>query len=452
MLAILSTLKKWASKRQTLKNRKAIIKKRGSHKLNIQTKENNGSPPKKLLIDVSIISRNDAGTGIQRVVRALFKELIIKNPSEYSIHPIAATLKKQYKYITWAGIAAPRNTEITINSGDIFLGLDLCTRIIPANYKQLTKWKEQGGNIYFIVYDILPILNPNWFPIKMQTRFRNWLKSISILADATICISPHTRQDLQIWIKDHYGITPEYLPSHIIPMGSNIEATIPSKGLPSNFSATITKIKFNKSALIVGTLEPRKGHNQILDAFEALWEKKSDALLVIVGRPGWKTEELQSRLINHRENNIRLFWINNASDEALLEIYKASTGLIIASLGEGFGLPIIEAQALNKPILARDLPVFRYMDHRNIEFFTAIESKDLADQIDNWLNKSIKNTFENPINNKHTTTQQQKTSPKWSDSVNVLLKHLKSESIDQSNSTLIGSQGNLEPCTTKNEK
>ena len=41
---------------------------------------------------------------------------------------------------------------------------------------------------------------------------------------------------------------------------------------------------------MVGTIEPRKGHSQSLDAFELLWSKGAPQRLVIVGKPGWMTE------------------------------------------------------------------------------------------------------------------------------------------------------------------
>ncbi|MHB9057032.1 MAG: glycosyltransferase family 4 protein [Paludibacteraceae bacterium] len=443
IFTILETLRSLTSKRKILDRRNIIIEKKAKHKANSQLEASQPNTQRKLLIDVSVISRNDARTGIQRVVRAIFSELIKNNPPGFSIHPIAATLKEQYRYISWAGIEAPTNKTISINEGDIFLGLDLCTRIIPKNLKQLSIWKEQGGHLYFIVYDILPVINPDWFPIKMGVRFSIWLKSIAILADATICISRNTQHDLQTWMNDCYGITPQCLPSHVIPMGSDIEATKPSIGLPPNFINIINKIKSNKSALMVGTLEPRKGHNQILDAFEALWEKNSDVLLVIVGVAGWKTEKLQRRLINHSERNNRLFWINDASDEALSELYSASTGLIIASFAEGFGLPILEALAQNKPILARDLSVFRFMNHGNIEFFTANDGKDITILIDEWLSKTKKSLYENPTNNEFITDQRNRSLFMWKDCVDSLLSHLGSSSTDPFPSTPTRSQGKV---------
>ncbi|TGV48416.1 glycosyltransferase, partial [Mesorhizobium sp. M2D.F.Ca.ET.160.01.1.1] len=58
--------------------------------------------------------------------------------------------------------------------------------------------------------------------------------------------------------------------------------------------------------LMVGTLEPRKGHRVALEAFEALWAEGADAELVIVGKIGWGISHLAHRIRNHAEFGKRL--------------------------------------------------------------------------------------------------------------------------------------------------
>ena len=77
--------------------------------------------------------------------------------------------------------------------------------------------------------------------------------------------------------------------------------------------------------LTVGTIEPRKGHAQVLDAFELLWKEGVDANLVIVGKQGWMVEALAKRLRSHPERNKCLFWLEGISDEYLENLYAAST-------------------------------------------------------------------------------------------------------------------------------
>ena len=119
---------------------------------------------------------------------------------------------------------------------------------------------------------------------------------------------------------------------------------------------------------MVGTIEPRKGHMQVLDAFDQLWSQGMDINLIIAGAEGWRhlrqdmrrtIPQIVARLRSHRERGRRLFWVNGPSDEYLEKIYATSSCLIAASEGEGFGLPLIEAARHKLPIIARDIPVFR---------------------------------------------------------------------------------------------
>ena len=137
--------------------------------------------------------------------------------------------------------------------------------------------------------------------------------------------------------------------------------------------------------LMVGTVEPRKGHQQVLEAFEILWRKGIEAKLVIVGKRGWKTEDFVERVKEHPELGNRVFWHKNATDEYLKQIYSVSTSLIAASEGEGFGLPLIEAAQHGLPIIARDLPVFREVAGEHAFYFKGLRPEDLATALTEWL-------------------------------------------------------------------
>jgi glycosyltransferase involved in cell wall biosynthesis len=145
---------------------------------------------------------------------------------------------------------------------------------------------------------------------------------------------------------------------------------------------------------MVGTVEPRKGYLQAIAAFEHLWNEGVDANIVIVGKEGWKDlpndlrrtiPEIVSRLRHHPELGRRLFWLEGISDEYLEKIYTASTCLIAASEGEGFGLPLIEAAQHKLPIIVRDIPVFREVAGNHAFYFSGKEPTDLAGAVVRWL-------------------------------------------------------------------
>jgi hypothetical protein len=134
---------------------------------------------------------------------------------------------------------------------------------------------------------------------------------------------------------------------------------------------------------MVGTLEPRKGYRQMLEAFEHLWSKGEDVQLVIVGRNGWLMEDFVARLEKHPEKGKKLFWLTEVSDEFLAKIYEACSCLLAASIDEGFGLPLIEAMHRGKPVLARDIEVFRETGRLNVAYF-----KDNKNKITDCIRKA----------------------------------------------------------------
>ena len=322
---------------------------------------------KQLLVDVSVIIRADARTGIQRVVRALLKQLLDNPPAGYEVRPVFASAEHNYHYAPESfslqqdkKIIIPIASKcVTVAADDVFLGLDLAAHVLPKHQTQLERWKRKGAKIHIVVYDLLPVLHPEWFHGKTTRNFYRWLRSVAIVADSAVCISKTVKADLSLWLIGKYAFATNTLPVNVIPMGCDIEASLPSKGLPENAKELLTQFKARPTALMVGTLEPRKGHGHVLDAFEHWWQNGGEANLLIVGKSGWKTEQLQARLLNHVKFEKNLFWLNNVSDQFLEKIYDACYGLILASEGEGFGLPLIEAMQHGKPVLARDLPVFR---------------------------------------------------------------------------------------------
>ena len=88
----------------------------------------------------------------------------------------------------------------------------------------------------------------------------------------------------------------------------------------------------------------------------------------------------------------RLFWLQSVSDQYLQQLYKVSAGLIAASYGEGFGLPLIEAAQYKIPVIARNIPVFREVAGEFAEYFDATSSDvELSDFLSDWLKRCEKN-------------------------------------------------------------
>ena len=120
-----------------------------------------------------------------------------------------------------------------------------------------------------------------------------------------------------------------------------------------------------------------------MDVFDKLWNKNIDVTLHIVGKVGWKVDELIKRINTHKEYNKRLFHFDEMNDKELDYCYKNSKILLSSSYIEGFGLPIVEGLNSQLPVLASDIPIHREVGGDKIGYFDINNSDDLIDNIKN---------------------------------------------------------------------
>ncbi|CAM4211513.1 glycosyltransferase family 4 protein [Bordetella muralis] len=348
---------------------------------------------RQLLLDISELVAHDAKTGIQRVVRSILNEWLEHPPAGYELAPIYARVDQPYRYARqyiaqMRGVSpAAELTDdlIEFSQRDVFLGLDLSPPIMLAHADFYQRLRRQGVQVKFVVHDLLA-LNPEYSEPPVIENYRRWLTEVVAESDGAICVSQVIEKELAAWLAS--APRPNRLRSFSTGWfhnGADLESSIPTSGMPGNARELLSAFRADPSFLMVGTLEPRKGHAQALEAFEVLWREECDANLVIVGKQGWKVAEFAEKLRSHPQSGRRLFWIEGASDEFLQEIYSACRCLLAASYAEGFGLPLIEAAKHKLPILARDIPVFHEVAGKHASYFNAKQGRDLADAIKQWL-------------------------------------------------------------------
>ena len=332
-------------------------------------------PISRVYADISVIHTNDAGTGIQRVVRSLRQHL-----------PAAMNLGTELEFLI---VRRQREGYVTMSAkplkgspDSLFFGLDFATDSVFHFRRELRNFKMAGGQLWFLVHDVLPISHPQWFTRASRLKYRRWMRVVATLGDGILCVSPVVADQLQVLLAERYGI--EQLPRILtIELGSNITPTdreLAVSELPS--ADGLEPSKFANAALVVGTLEPRKGHADVLAAFELLWAAGHEIPLVLIGRAGWNTADLQRKIRGHSQAGRQLFWLEDVGDQALHAAYRHCRLVIVPSLAEGYGLPLDEALALGSPVLARNLAVFgRHIDARISYFAEHADAASIADSI-----------------------------------------------------------------------
>lgn len=362
---------------------------------------------RELFIDISATARTDLKTGIERVANSITFELIKNPPDGWRVEPVYLAEKAggwHYKYarsymskLIGINEIAFVEEEVEPGYGDILLGLDLFGGVIDAEKTGLfTKWRNKGVDIYFIVYDILPILIPEVFPPEANICHEGWVGAISKVSNGFICISRSVADEVLMFLNNENVKRYRDLKIGYFHLGANLDnISVSTKEILKDGYEILKQLKAYQTFLMVGTIEPRKGYLQVISAFEKLWADGKQVNLAIIGKEGWTPlpdsqrrtiPQVINKLRNHPERGNRLFWLEGISDEYLKKVYEASNCLIAASEGEGFGLPLIEAAQHKLPILARDIPVFREVADDYAFYFNGNKPEDLVEAIKDWLN------------------------------------------------------------------
>ncbi|KAB2857455.1 MAG: glycosyltransferase family 4 protein, partial [Anaerolineae bacterium] len=168
-------------------------------------------------------------------------------------------------------------------------------------------------------------------------------------ADAIITVSEASKRDLI----ERYGTPAEKITvvyeaadTHFQPPAPEKLAEVRAKyHLPEQF------------LLVVGAIEPRKNYSLLVEALTILRQKHTDLKLVVVGSKGWLYEPFFQRIKDLRAGEHVIF-PGYVPDDDLPAVYSAATITVMASVYEGFGLPLLEAMASGTPVVANQVSCF----------------------------------------------------------------------------------------------
>lgn len=210
----------------------------------------------------------------------------------------------------------------------------------------LAGMRDSGLKVATLIHDMIPLDWPQFQRDGTVQSFEDKMRRAADYSDLVIANSGHTQTRVKHYF-DGWGAQVEYVTAFL--------------------GADPMRAEVSKSASVrpyfvaLGTIEPRKNHAFLLDIWEQLEvEHPATQLpeLHIVGRRGWKNEDVFKRL-DQLKGNGWLFEHNNMQDAEVRRLLSGSHGLLFPSLAEGFGLPSIEAAQLGVPVICGDLAIHR---------------------------------------------------------------------------------------------
>ncbi|MBF9042494.1 glycosyltransferase [Rhodobacterales bacterium HKCCE4037] len=201
------------------------------------------------------------------------------------------------------------------------------------------------GRCVVMIHDLIPITHPDLVADTQPQNFAGRIARVRKHASHVIANSQATADDLAEHWADETRI-PEVFVAHL--GVAEIEA-MPTPRDPLHF-------------VMLGTIEPRKNHAMIVDVWEALakeYPPESLPQLHIIGRPGWKVDDLMARLEAHPLLGTAIH-LHGALPDAEMRAHLASAkALLFPSITEGYGFPPLEAAMAGAVPVCSDLPVFR---------------------------------------------------------------------------------------------
>ena len=330
-----------------------------------------------LYVDVSCTHFGNDKGGVPRVVTK-FCEYLKKSGVRHEL-----VYTKAFK-----GFFLCRDDSLVhFSENDVFFCPDfsLETAYNRAYFRNMMK---HGVKVYFFLHDLIPLHFPTFY--DFSPLFKKYLDNM-LLCTGIIVNSKSVLSEVRTYIEGRSGrkVNPKITLDYAY-LGSDFSAGKSKRNL---FSAHAPK-----EFLMVSSVEPRKKYDQALEAFNLLWEKGAEINLLIVGRPVSESLKICADLESHLELNKKLFWYRNGiSDDELSQLYEKCDAVIFASLEEGYGLAVVEAASYGKPVILRDIPVFREIAGDSAYYFSGLEGKDISDVVEDFMEHKKNGDVKLPI-------------------------------------------------------
>ncbi|MBY0339171.1 MAG: glycosyltransferase family 4 protein, partial [Acetobacteraceae bacterium] len=209
--------------------------------------------------------------------------------------------------------------------------------------------QQLGVRVGPIIYDLIPLTHPEHTEAATAAEYRRAFVEGAVFWDFALAISRHSAADLARQLRRHGQPA---MPIRSFPLAHRFSERPPAPA-PDSWPSVLSDLRGQDFILCVGTIESRKNHLALFQAWQILLAERGDAPpLVLVGRPGWRVDDLlqQFGATQHLGGRVRV--VDGLSDPELEALYRGCLFTVFPSFTEGWGLPVGEALCFGKVCLA----------------------------------------------------------------------------------------------------
>ncbi|NCE76462.1 glycosyltransferase [Anaerotruncus sp. X29] len=320
-----------------------------------------------VFIDVTNASHDTANSGVMRVTRHISKNIQERAETVFILWDKSIE-KYVFPYPEEVGLlcayGGPEKEKIKLCSTDGMARkcLDEYLPVVSNREKfalitetideiearKIRKYfKNNNTKLIAIFYDAIAVLHPELCNIDVAENHKIYMRGLGE-CNLVVPISQTSEGDL-IAFWDTEKISPTTVCTDLLP--GELEGTERVK--ENHAGARRGK---PVSILCVSTLEPRKNHKRLLQAFLMLAEKhpELDWRLTLIGNRYAGNTEIPEYVTSISKRESRIKWLGVVDDAALKKAYQDADFTIYPSVIEGFGMPIMESLWAGKPCICSD--------------------------------------------------------------------------------------------------
>jgi glycosyltransferase involved in cell wall biosynthesis len=360
----------------------------------------------KLLIDcTSLKGWSGTPSGIQRVIAELARSSKNMMPASQCVAFNAAKHAQIYDVEK-----SELGQVVSISAGDVIFTAGANWDILD-HHSNLIELQSRGCRVVPLLYDVIPLVLPHSFGPGFSQIYRKWFEETLSYAELAFSISRSTSEDIFNWAKNAAINFPDI---YTIRLGDNLPIFAPK---PSQMTKDIE----TPFILCVGTIEYRKNHRTLLDAYRYLIDhhKYDVPLLVIVGRQGWLDYEIEHQIKYDPRLAGKVIVLSGLSDDDLAHLYQHAQMTVFPSLYEGWGLPISESLAYGTPCIASGTSSMREIDPNLVIHIPPLDTIGWAEAIKHLCENNVdREQLQKKIKTKYKAT-------KWDDTAVQIFEILK---------------------------
>jgi glycosyltransferase involved in cell wall biosynthesis len=300
-----------------------------------------------------------ANTGIQRVARQLARGLIDAGQRVIPVkwggadqpwHPVSDEELAHFALWNGPGVDqwAPWTPPQDHRCG-WFIMAELPLNLSDAEQKLVRHTAEAAGlKSAAVFYDVIPWKMRDVYPAPFAAAHRDYIGDLAQY-DLVLAISEYSRREMISVLETEFQLSPRNL--------GNIQACLLPAEFPEQAAPTAEAPRPGElvEILSVGTIEPRKNHERLLDAFDLACRTSAAPLhLTLVGGGHSFDPSVAERVRARVAANPKVDWVEHADDIHIRQLYGRCDFTIYPSVEEGFGLPILESLSYGKPCICAD--------------------------------------------------------------------------------------------------